>query len=83
GRDIGFENVERRLNSGLAGVQILLERTYFKSDEIKNLVAVERQNIGSGSGKLVLSESNVTLPLINIETGVLENTPAILVKQKN
>lgn len=83
GRDIGFENVERRLNSGLAGVQLLLERVYFKSDEIKNLVAVERQKIGTGSGKLVLSENNVTLPLINIKTGALENTPAILVKQKN
>lgn len=83
GRDIGFENVERRLNSGLAGVQLLLERAYFKSDEIKNLVAVERQKIGTGSGKLVLSENNVTLPLINIKTGALENTPAILVKQKN
>lgn len=83
GRDIGFENVERRLNSGLAGVQLLLERVYFKSGEIKNLVAVERQKIGTGSGKLVLSENNVTLPLINIKTGALENTPAILVKQKN
>lgn len=83
GRDIGFENVQRRLNSGLAAVQLLLERVYFRNDEVKNLVATERQNIGGGSGKLVLCENNVTLPLINIKTGALENTPAILIKQKN
>lgn len=83
GRDIGFENVERRLNTGLAAVQLLLERVYFRNDEVKNLVATERQNIGGGSGKLVLVENNVTLPLVNIETGALENTPAVLVKQKN
>lgn len=83
GRDIGFENVERRLNSGLTAVQSLLEKVYYRVDEVKSLVAAEKQHIGSGSGKLVLLESNVTLPLINIKTGVLENTPAILIKQKN
>lgn len=83
GRGIGFENVERRLNTGLAGVQLLLERIYFKSDEVKNLVASERGLITNTNKKLELVDASIQFPLINIETGALENTPAILIKQKN
>ena len=56
---------------------------YFKSDEVKNLVASERSLITNSNKKLELVDSSIQFPLINIETGALENTPAILVKQKN
>lgn len=83
GKGIGFENVARRLNSGLAAVEFLLKKTYENSSEVKELVKIERNNIGNSDKKLELVEVNITLPLINIKTGALENTPALLVKQKN
>lgn len=83
GRGIGFENVERRLNSGLEAVRLILEKTYFKSTEVKELVASERKNPISSNKKVEIEDVLTTIPLINITAGALENTPAILVKQKD
>jgi|GEM_PF-6727521 len=80
GRGIGFENVERRLNSGLRSVEIFLEETYLKSDYIKKLVQENRGSI-SNSNKIKLAQENIQLQLIDSSVGSLVKTPALLIKQ--
>ncbi|MGL4364990.1 MAG: M14 family zinc carboxypeptidase [Cetobacterium sp.] len=82
GRGIGFENVGRRLNSGLEAVKFFLEDTYHNSDEIKALINRDIE-IPKDNKKLNLVNERIELPLINIKKGSIENTPAILIKQSN
>ncbi|MGL5901360.1 MAG: hypothetical protein ACRCZO_01640, partial [Cetobacterium sp.] len=81
GRGIAFENVERRLNSGLIGVESLLKSTYNDAQKIK----VSLENRGLDVEQLNVKKSNLTqeetkLPLIDIKTGDLIQTPALLIK---
>ncbi|MGL4672396.1 M14 family zinc carboxypeptidase [Cetobacterium sp.] len=81
GRGIAFENVERRLNSGLIGVESLLKSTYNDAQKIK----VSLENRGLDVEQLNMKKSNLTqeettLPLIDIKTGDLIQTPALLIK---
>lgn len=82
GRGIGFENVERRLNSGLEAVQFFVENTYQNSEQIKALINRDLE-ISKENKKLNLINEKIELPLINIKKGSLENTPAILIKQSD
>lgn len=79
GRGIGFENVERRLNSGLISVESLLRTTYANSEDIIKFLSLkksdkEREN--SDKNKVV----EVRFPLIDVKTGALIQTPALLIK---
>ncbi|MGL5427414.1 MAG: M14 family zinc carboxypeptidase [Cetobacterium sp.] len=80
GRGIGFENVERRLNSGLVGVESILKSTYSASDEVKKIAkdrTLDIDNLAIAENPLIKEESE--LLLVNFETGALIKTPAVLI----
>lgn len=81
GRGIAFENVVRRLNSGVIAVENLLKSTYSDANKIKVLLANREIDIEKVNTKNInLSKEKTTLPLIDIKTGVLIQTPALLIK---
>ncbi|MGL4653506.1 M14 family zinc carboxypeptidase [Cetobacterium sp.] len=80
GRGIAFENVVRRLNSGLVAVESLLKSTYNEANQIK--VALDKRGLDLENLQKVnnLFEETTTLPLIDVKTGALIQTPALLIK---
>lgn len=81
GRGIGFENINRRLNSGLIGVEIILKDFYENSEKIKNMVKKNRDVLKSlKKESQELKEEIKSYPLINIKKGTLEEIPIIYIK---
>ncbi|MGL5051593.1 MAG: M14 family zinc carboxypeptidase, partial [Fusobacteriaceae bacterium] len=81
GRGIGFENVERRLNSGLVGVESILRSTYVAGDSIKMLAkdrGLEVENLAIETSALI--KENIELQLLDFNTGALIKTPAVLIR---
>ncbi|MGL5057632.1 MAG: hypothetical protein ACRC6A_09745, partial [Fusobacteriaceae bacterium] len=81
GRGIGFENVERRLNSGLVGVESILRSTYDAGDSIKTLAkdrGLEVENLPIKNSDTI--KENIELQLLDFNTGALIKTPALLIK---
>ncbi|MGL6101306.1 MAG: hypothetical protein ACRC0G_17005, partial [Fusobacteriaceae bacterium] len=83
GRGIGFENLERRLNSGLVGVESILKSTYASGDEIRELTRDQSQDVENLSVKNnPIKQIDTKLKLIEIESGAIIDTPAFLIKNK-
>ncbi|MGL4976896.1 MAG: M14 family zinc carboxypeptidase [Cetobacterium sp.] len=81
GRGIGFENLERRLNSGLVGIESILKSTYASSDEIKELTKDKSQDVENLTLKgNPIKQVDTKLKLIEIESGAIVDTPAFLIK---
>ena len=81
GRGIGFENVNRRLNSGLIGVESILNDFYQNNQEIKKIVKSNRLVSKSfKSENNQIKEEKKMYPLINIKKGTLEEVPIIYIK---
>ena len=81
GRGIGFENVNRRLNSGLIGVETILKDLYENSEKIKKIVKNSRESLKDlKNEKNLVKEERKTYPLINIKKGTLEEVPIIYIK---
>ncbi|MGL5051327.1 MAG: M14 family zinc carboxypeptidase [Fusobacteriaceae bacterium] len=83
GRGIGFENVERRLNSGLVAVESILRSTYDAGDSIKMLAkdrGLEVENLVIKNSAVI--KENIELQLLDFNTGALIKTPALLIQTK-
>ncbi|WP_297433267.1 M14 family zinc carboxypeptidase [uncultured Cetobacterium sp.] len=80
GRGIGFENINRRLNSGLIGVEVILKDFYENSEKIKILVKRNRDISKLLKNTTQVKEESKSYPLINIKKGTLEEIPIIYIK---
>ena len=80
GRGIGFENINRRLNSGLIGVESVLKDFYENSEKVKRIVKSSRESLKNFKNeKNLVKEEKRTYPLLNIKKGTLEEVPIIYV----
>ncbi|WP_297596552.1 M14 family zinc carboxypeptidase [uncultured Cetobacterium sp.] len=83
GRQIGFENVRRRLKSGMLSVEILLKDTYANSDRIKKVVENEKNrphNSEKISSEIVKEKSSIEL--IDTNMGQVVSQPALIIREK-
>lgn len=82
GRNIGFENVKRRLESGSLAAEKIMKNLYDNSEEIKKLLIIQRNSQDEPvkkSSDLVIK--NGLIKLIDVSKGIVVDEHCIKIKE--